>query len=292
MIARTEEWHALRKTGIGGSDAAAVLGISSWKTPYEIYLEKIGENTPTGDEDSFDLRRGRALENFVLDEYRRATGLELEPGGFLRHPEIPWLIGNPDARAQGDGRIVEAKTARNGQGWGDPGTDEIPLPYLTQVHHYLMADPAAPCADLPVLIAGSEFRIYHVERDYGLQADLIAQYRPFWRCVEERTPPAPVSTREAIQRWGRLARTGSVMAGRTAVEAVELLRDLHLKIKVAEARKDLAQAVVMAALGETGDTLIDDAGHILATWKMDKGRKEYTVAARDPSRRFLLKGEK
>lgn len=287
---RTPEWLAARRLGIGGSDAPVILGLSPWRTPYELWEEK---TSPPGAVIAPEVNEamiwGTALEAAVMGEYKRRAGRDVIEVGLMRHPAHAWMIGSPDGLGADDGRIIEIKTTRSGQGWGEQGTDEIPLHYLTQVHHYLIVS-GAPIADVAVLIAGSEFRIYHVEPDAALHADLVEQEAEFWRLVEAHTPPATKTFADAVRRWGRVNHPGAIVADRDLVEAVERLRDIQETVKTFDATADELKAKIVAALGDAGDTLTDDSGHILATWKLDKGRAGYTVASKEPSRRFLVKG--
>ncbi len=284
---RTSQWLALRRTGIGGSDAPAVLGLSPWSTPYDVWEDKTGEAAAKFP-DSEAMIWGRVLETAILGEYRRRTGLPTTEVGLLRHPGTPWLICSPDAVVPQDNAIVEIKTTRHSAGWGDEGTDDIPLHYLVQVHHNLIVSGAAR-ADVAVLIAGSEYRLYHVEPDPELHAQMLDQETEFWRAVERREPPAPKNIGDAVRRWGRIAHPGGIVATRELVSAIEMLREIRSGIKEDEARSDQLKMEIMAALGETADTLVDDAGNVLCTWRMDKGRASYTVAPKEPSRRFLVK---
>lgn len=281
------EWLAEHRHGIGGSDAAAVLNLSPWATPYDVWCAKVGEAAPPGPSREMTWI-GVALEDAMRKEYALRAGQPILMPTLMRHSEIPWLIGTPDGRGMEDGRIVEIKTARHGAGWGEPGTDEIPLHYLVQVHHYLMLCPEAPFADVAVLIAGADFRIYRVERDASVEADLLAREAAFWRLVRERTPPPVTRLSDAVRRWGRLSRPGAVVADQAAAEAIERLRERRDSLKEAEDAQDADKALVMAALGDAGDTLVDDGGNVLATWKLNKGRKAYTVEAKEPFRQFFL----
>jgi putative phage-type endonuclease len=289
MAEAAESFTEQRRTGIGGSDAAAAIGISPWATPYDLWMEKLGEAEPLSVSEP--MRWGTLLEPIVAAEYCRRTGREIEAApAMLRAAAWPWMIGHIDARVVGESRILEVKTARLGIGWGEPGTDTIPLQYLTQVHHYLIVT-GAEIADIAVLIGGSDFRVYEVERDDDIAGALIQQEHGFWQHVLDRSPPEPVNVRDALHRWGRLANRGSVIATEADIEAITKLRDIHnIKTEI-DAAEEAAKLVVMKSLGEHSDTLVDLAGTPLATWKLDKGRKSYTVQAREPARRFLLKEE-
>lgn len=199
------QWLQARRTGIGGSDAGTILGVNPYKQPLQLYLEKRGEIT----EDDIDSKEavmvGRDLEDYVAQRYSLRTGLKVERyTGMLRHPEHNFILGNVDRlvwqdgkRPQHKGEIrtqhgLECKTALarfvDKSLWGPDGTDEVPMAYLAQCQHY-MAVTGATLWDLAVLMAGPEFRVYHIARDDDLIASMIEQYKWFWHCVESGTPP-------------------------------------------------------------------------------------------------------
>ena len=125
--------------------------------------------------------------------------------------------------------------------------------------------------------------------DPTLQAMIVDLERMFWNCVQNGEPPQVVSTRDAIRRWGRLSVPGRVMAGEAEIDAIDELRALREQKAQIDQQEEKAKTTVLAALGELGDTLIGPNGDTLATWRMDNGRKAFTVAAREPSRRLLIK---
>ena len=286
-----ESFEAFRRTGIGGSDAAAILGISPWKTPFDVYMEKTGEALPVTLSEP--MRWGSLLEGVIASEYARRTDrMVVVPSGPVRHPEHSWMIGHIDRTILGDpDRILEIKCAGTSRGWGEPGTDEIPQHILCQGHHYLALTDAAIC-DVAVLIAGNDFRLYHIERDRQIEAELIAYEAAFWHLVEEQTPPAPSNTQDAVRRWGRLSRPGEVVATDRAMLSIETLRQIRETRKSLDETEDQARLTVIKTLGENGSTLVSLSGEVLATWQLDRGKKAYTASykARPPERRFVLKG--
>jgi len=89
-----EEWLAVRKTGIGGSDAAAVLGVSPFVSPLDLWEDKTGraaeiEHTPP-------MKRGRVLEPIAADQYIEETGRKIRRQPLKRHPELDTMLGNVD----------------------------------------------------------------------------------------------------------------------------------------------------------------------------------------------------
>jgi putative phage-type endonuclease len=286
----TDDFHERRRTGLGGSDAAAALGISPWRTPYDLWLEKTAADAPRPPPTE-PMRWGVLLEPLIRAEYSRRTGRNVRVfPDTLRHPSHDWMIAHLDGRV-GDGnilnRILEVKTARDGRGWGEPGSDGIPLHYLVQVHHYLIVS-GAQIADLAVLIGGSDFRIYTVRADETIARQLVEREAEFWHQVERREPPAPVNLGDATARWGKLLTPGAVIASAYELDAVESLFRLREERRVLDEAEAAAKLIVMQALAN-GDSLVDAAGKLLCTWKLDRGRKAFTVEAREPARRFLLK---
>jgi len=262
------EWLQERRRGIGGSDVAAILGLSPWKTPLDVYLDKVGQSAAS-DTDSPAMYWGRTLEPVIRQHYADTTGRNvIQPPNILTHPEHAFMLANVDGLTE-DGRVFEAKTARTAQGWGEPGSGEVPDAYALQVQHY-MAVTGLPVADVAVLIGGSDFRLYHVEADPGLQADLILEEANFWQRVVKQRPPEPVTFAEVAQRWGKSDRVGNVIADPDVCVAWSELVKLRASIKDIEAREEELKAMICKALGDRGDTLITPTGNVLATWKQGK----------------------
>lgn len=208
-----------RMTGLGGSDIGAILGLNPWRTPWQVYQEKIGEAAPF--DGNLQTRFGTHAEEFVAREYCQQTGRQVQRfNSMLRHPEVP-LIGHVDRLVVPEGQKrasykseirtelgLEAKTASafatgRGSDWGESGSDQVPESYLVQCAVY-MALTECPHWDLAVLFGNTEFRIYHLARDMELEAMILDEAARFWTdhvlpCV----PPDPTSEAEARQRWPR-----------------------------------------------------------------------------------------
>lgn len=298
------EWLAQRRTGIGGSDAAAVLGMSKWKTPLSVWLDKTGHDTTTTESEP--MRWGTLLEPVVRQEYAERSGNEVrQPDTILRHPTHPFMLANIDG-VTSSGRLVEIKTARTAEGWGVPGTDEVPEDYLIQVQHY-MAVTALPVADIAVLIGGSDFRIYTVPSDAELQGMMIDLEREFWTSVERNEPPPPKSYADVQAMFGASARAGAaIKADDNVMAAIDHLRGIRADLKRLAEAEEAQKAIIMAAMGEC-DTLTGVKGEALATWKLAAAPKRLDAKALaaahpeihaafiregEPSRRFLIKEER
>jgi len=278
-----QHWLQQRQTGIGGSDAAVVLGLSQWKTPLQLWQEKTGQ-TALSDIDSPAMHWGRTLEGVIRTHYEKETGTIVSQPEMLRHPQHEWMIANVDGFTN-QGKILEIKTARTANGWGDIGTAEIPDAYALQVQHY-MAVMESPAADVAVLIGGSDFRIYTVAADTELQKCLIEAESAFWEMVKNKEPPEPRSFAE-IQA---LALTKNyqrrIKCGVDMQDVWEELIQLRHEIKDAQDKEERCKLEIAKFLYDAhGDTLIDQNGLVLASYKPTKGAMRFdskTFAAEHP----------
>lgn len=234
---------AQRRKGIGGSDVAGILGISPWTTPLDVYLDKIGEADPL--EMTAPMRWGLLLEDEIAQEYSRQTGRKVRRvNRILQHPEHPFMLASLDRTVVADGgvkRILEVKTVgkwSKQDEWGPDGTDEIPEHYLCQTSHYL-AVTGAEIADVAVLIAGQDFRIYEVRRNQKLIELLIREEGRFWNDhVESRTPPECQSLEDVKRRWP-LCTGGSVRL--TDDQVQHLIQRESLKANIRQLQAELKE---------------------------------------------------
>lgn len=297
---RSPVWHAIRQQGIGGSDVAALLGISPYKSAYQLYLEKRGEYDPLTETETRQMYWGRRHESLILEEYAIETQREvIVPGGVFRHVDMPFMLASLDGVAEG--RVVEGKASRIQKGWGEPGTADIPWHYILQCQHYLTVTGFQE-ADVAVLIGGDDFRIYTVYGDAELQGMLVEAEEQFWRQVLKGDPPTPRTVAEAQHRF-RDVMPEPVKAEQEILDVIHRLKSVRTTIKEYQEYEDKYIVKVMNAMGEK-TALVDETGEILVTWRPTKPRElfdkkqfqkdypelcaTYTDLGK-PSRRFVLK---
>ncbi|KAB0670281.1 YqaJ viral recombinase family protein [Oryzomonas sagensis] len=284
------EWLQARRSGIGGSDAAAVLGVSRYATPYQVYLDKRGELPEPPESPA--MFWGRALEPAIRQRYADATGRTVRvPGRIVRHRERPYLLATLDGVTD-DGRVLEIKTARSAEGWGEPGSDEIPEAYLCQVQHYLMVT-GLELADVAVLIGGQDFRLYEVRADRELQELMAGREAEFWGRVERGEPPDAASMADLALRF-RHPVAATVPATPGAVAAVAGMKALKAEQKLLEAEEERLKIVIQACMGEMEGLTID--GRLAATWKAAKppsrfDHDAFRAAHPELYRQYLKTGE-
>lgn len=189
-----DEWLAARRNGVGGSEAAAIMGASPWATALTVYVDKIGK-APEKDETEA-MRQGTDLEAYVAQRFTEATGLKLKRTNCIyQHPEHPWMLANIDRDVIGDAGGFEAKTT-NLLNKSDFEAGEVPLTYMWQCQHY-MAVTGAPHWYLAVLVLGKAFHVFRIDRDETLIRQLIESEREFWEeHVEKQIPPLPTGTEQ------------------------------------------------------------------------------------------------
>lgn len=182
-----DTWLAWRQKGIGSSDAPVAIGISPYKSPLALWLEKTGRQEPEDLSTKEAVFWGTTLEPILAEVYAQRTGRRVRRlNQILQHSDHPYLLANLDRIIEGDG-ILEIKTAglRSERQW----EEGVPFPYQVQVLHQL-AVTGKKWAEVAVLIGGQEFRIYRIERDESRIATLIDLENRFWQYVtDDQTPP-------------------------------------------------------------------------------------------------------
>jgi putative phage-type endonuclease len=181
-----EEWLEIRKKYIGGSDAAAVVGLNSFSSPYTVWADKLGKLPPKEDNEA--MRIGRDLEDYVAKRFTEQTGKKVRRKNFiLWNEDYPFAHANVDRLIVGENAGLECKTTsvlnlkrfKNG---------EFPENYYVQCMHY-MAVTGYKKWYLAVLILGKEFKVFEIERDEDEIKALMSAEREFWSCVENGEPP-------------------------------------------------------------------------------------------------------
>lgn len=182
-----EKWLEARAIGIGGSDAAVIMGMNQYKSPYQLWLEKTGQVEPPDLSGNQYVYWGTKNEANIADWFQEETGKKVKRLGTLRSKEYPFMLANVDRTVVGENAGLEIKTAgvRQYRKWKD---DEIPDAYYCQCLHY-MAVTGADYWYIAVLLGGNEAKWKRIERNEEDIQHLIMAETDFWKLVETRTPP-------------------------------------------------------------------------------------------------------
>lgn len=258
-----------RQKGIGGSDVAAIMRVSPWKTPLDVYLEK---TYPIPEEDNFEnlddkpqLSRGRKLEKYILEEYAEQTSQELEPGRLVKHPKYPFLQGHVDAFVKGnEGILVEAKSAI-----GHPSSweDEIPLYYKTQVAFYAMISDCKK-VDVAVIFDRWKYGCFTYHRDSDFEEEILNACLNFWNeNVLKEISPNPINLKD-VQLLYPTSETTSCQVTKGIQQDVDILsRILRTKKKLVE-REEILKIRIMEHMKNNEVLLYGNTP--IATWKTQK----------------------
>ena len=258
-----------RKTGIGGSDIAAILGVSKFKTALDVFLSK---TTDQPEEENERFYWGHALENPIIDRFVKETGFSV-----LRQPETkrlsesqPYILANADALILGkDGKpqgILEIKTssAYNTKEWSADDGEAIPLEYSAQVQWY-MGIFDVDFAYLAVLIGGNQYRHYRIERDKELFEMMRDRAVAFWQNhVLTNTPPAPQNAEDVLKLYPQ-DDGGSKEADGETLQAYNELCEIKAEIQALETKKAAAENILKQKIGEAAQ--MQHNGEKLFTWK-------------------------
>lgn len=262
-------WLADRRSCITGTDLAAILGLSKFSSPIQVYLDKKGQTETTENEA---MRWGRRLERPILEAYADTVGEPIEfadPFQLIRCPAQPLLGASLDARwAHGDRRPVDAKNTRQRTAdWGEPGTDQIPVWYAAQLTAQ-MAVTGAPCADLAVLFSGQEFARFTLYRDLEAEAMVLDRVAAWWErhIINDVPPDMDGSDSSSAYLAGRFRRNTDLVLSPTpeARELVRIRQEADAEMKAAETQKKEAENKLKAIMGEA------QAITGLCTWKNNK----------------------
>lgn len=181
-----DEWLALRRRAIGGSDAAAIVGLSDYSSPYAVWAEKTGKLPPSQDNEA--MRQGRDLEQYVAERFCAETGKKVRrENNILYNTQFPFAHANVDRMVIGENAGLECKTtsANNLNRYGE---NEYSSSYYVQCMHYMMVTGMQRWY-LAVLYLGRAFRVFVVERDDAEIAALAKSEQEFWELVKTGQPP-------------------------------------------------------------------------------------------------------
>jgi putative phage-type endonuclease len=266
------------RTGfIGSSDAAAILGISPWKTPLQLYLEKIGEAPKETEEQNLKAKtRGKRLEPYIMDMLREEHGLRIVGRNVIHHDaELPYIRAEIDAECAIEGPetrefsrgSIEAKTVHpfKVKEWGDQDTDQIPVHYTAQAMHGIMV--TGRDHTLFAVLIGDDLRLYRVERDPAIIIGLRQKEIDFWNNhVLARVPPPPTTVKDVLHLFK--SDLGTIAEADDAIyAAIERMREIEPMRKEYEKLKERIEVFMGAAATLTRE------GEILATWRSQSSRR-------------------
>lgn len=266
--ASREEWLKLRSQYIGGSDAAAVVGLNPFSSPYALWAEKTGQIPCFAGNLATEV--GTFLEEFVAQKFAAETGKKVRKcnQSFL-NSDYPFAIANIDREIVGEDAGLEIKTTSELNMKKFKG-GEYPANYYCQCVHYI-AMTGKQRWYLAVLIGNRDFQWFTIERDEAEIAALMGAEADFWELVKNRTPPVADGSR---------ATTDAIKT--IFAESSEDTVDLTLKLPALLQYIDLGKQIAEL------ETLRDEAANRIKSFMGDAGGGEcdgYRVSWKSSTRR-------
>jgi putative phage-type endonuclease len=178
-----EQWHQWRRAGIGSSDAAVILGVSPWRTPYQVWQEKV-----FGDSEQLDnsaMARGRELEPVARTWFEKAMNVSVFPKN-KEHKDQSFIRASLDGIDMEEKVLVEIKCP-NAADHLVALNKKVPEKYIPQVQHQLLV------TGLPgmyyVSFDGSNGAIVEVARDNAYIKAMLLEEQKFWDMVLNKKAP-------------------------------------------------------------------------------------------------------
>jgi len=266
-----EVWLALRNSGLGGSDAAVILGVNPWKSRLALWAEKTGQKKPEDLSKNQRVYWGQKNEGNIADWFCEVTGKQVRRRGMMRSCEHPWMLASVDREVVGEKAGLEIKTAGVDQAkaWKE---DEVPDMYYLQCQWY-MAVTGYDRWYIAVLIGGNEAVWKVIDRNQEQIDFLIKEGEKFWQLVTDLIPPLPDGSKSAGETLAAMYPGGKQetlqLAQPDIIIAYERMKHFELAEKEAKEAKENYKQQIQKAMG---DFEVAEISGNKVTWKVQAGK--------------------
>lgn len=295
----TKQQVKQRVNYLGGGDAAAILGLSRFRTALEVWAIKAGQIIPTDISQEMPVKLGNMLEDTVCKLFEEETGKKTqianasacEQRGLLYVPnpddtagpvtilnrEHSFIGGNLDGFVEGERALFEAKTTNSFKQSEWESKDEIPVEYQIQCHHYLMVT-GLDRAYIGCLIGNRKFVWRIIERNDKLLANMLAKEIAFWQnFVVPKVMPMQITSEDGGVLCGlfpQAAPESVIELDDEAQRIAESLDSMQADYKILELEIEKQKNELRARMG-TYETALTSRYKI--TWKNQKERRMDTI---------------
>lgn len=263
-----DEWLSVRRTGIGGSDVAAICGMSRYSSPMSVYMDKLGDLPPL--EDNPRMKAGRMLEGVIADWFAEETGYRVQKqNSIFQHKDHKFMLANIDRWLPGQNAGLEIKNTSEycKEDWAG---STAPTEYVLQCNHYMAVTGADRWA-IAVLIGGWDFQWRVIERDEDLINNLITIESEFWNGnVLAKIPPSfsHQDTDLLKERYKDSVSDSSVDLPQEAYSIMEALKEAREAKKTAERHEETAKNQIKGIMQDNEKAYWQ--GDLVFTWKANK----------------------
>lgn len=282
-----------RHLRIGASDVAAILGISPFKTPYDVWCEKKQIEKYIAQETTDAMKWGNILEpvvgNYCKDYFSTLPQLNIKQNDIIlyanqerplsQHPLFDFIGVELDGWIPSQNIPLEIKTANafSASEWGESGTCDFPMYYVVQLAtqcNVMGADKGI----LAVLIGGNTFKWYLYESNRELEEEILYKITRFWNeNVLEDIPPAPTNIEDCKNIYRKVSLKSSLVADDNTKFIANEIKYIKESIKALEKKESELKYMIMANLREK-ENLIDENGVLLCSWRQNaKGNRTFLI---------------
>ncbi len=279
--ANREEWLEVRKSGIGSSEVATIVGLNPWETPYQLWRRKVGLDKPK--EENFAMRAGHYLEDavsrFWMDETGRQIIKRSAGDWIIRDNDRPYLQVSPDrtywlgeSRANSEKGILECKTTQM-----TVDADNLPEHWFCQVQ-YQLGVAGYEQGSLAWLCSGRNFGyadIAFVDNFFGWLIDSVDR---FWiDNIQGGKEPDPINVADVLLKYNRHTDRKSIEVSDEIFDAYSQLKDVRKELAALDERKEALEAQIKLAFMDA--EAITYGGSTIATWKAPKPSEKFNAKA-------------
>lgn len=276
------EWLELRKSGIGSSEVATIVGLNPWETPYQLWRRKVGIDEPK--EENFAMKAGHYLEDAVSRFWSDETGREIikrSAGDWLiRDNDRPFLQVSPDRTYWLTGEkhndtnkgILECKTTQM-----SVDSDDLPKHWFCQVQ-YQLGVAGLYYGSLAWLCSGREFGYRDIDFVPDFYGWLVEEVEKFWKDhILAKVEPSAASVKDVLLKYNRHCNGKIVEVEEEIFDACSELKEVKKQIADLDKQKEELEDKIKLVFGDAEGISYD--GQTLATWKAPKPSSKFDAKA-------------
>lgn len=275
------EWLEIRKSGIGSSEVATIVGLNPFETPYQLWRRKLGIDAPK--EETFAMKAGHYLEDAVSLFWQDATGREVikrSTGDWLiRSNERPYIQVSPDRTYWLDGKhndsnkgILECKTTQRAI-----DEDDLPKHWFCQVQ-YQLGGAELTQGSIAWLTQGREFGYKDLAFVPEFYEWLVYEVDKFWTDnILGKQEPSAISVQDVLLKYNKHTDGKVIEVAEDIYYACNNLKIVKDEIAALEQKKTEFEDRIKMCFGDA--EAISYGGQTLATWKASKDSEKFDAKA-------------
>ena len=260
-----------RRATLGSSDVAAAIGLNPYRTPVDVYAEKVGLTEPKAENEA--MHFGHVLEEVIAKEFSRRTGRKVRRRRRTdHHPEHTFLTCHIDRSVDGEQEIVECKNVGHyaSGDWGEDGSDQVPDQYLAQTYHQ-MNILGWRKATIVALFGGNRLQIHPIQWDGRLAKLIEMNSVDFWNNhVVANVPPAPMNQDDVNVLW-KFSGDEIIEADDEIMHCLVTLKELREQSEGISEQEDNLR-LQLKDLMRDRQAIVDREGTPLVTWKTHEAK--------------------